>query len=45
MPEGYAKGRAAAWYPDIPEAAEWKRYSDLVFGDFWAAKDAVGFGK
>ena len=40
MPEGYAKGRAAAWYPDIPEAAEWKRYSNLVFGDFWRAKDA-----
>lgn len=40
MPEGYAKGRAAAWYPDIPEAEEWKRYSELVFGDFWRAKDA-----
>jgi len=40
MPEGYAKGRAAAWYPDIPEAEEWRRYSDLVFGDFWRAKDA-----
>ena len=40
MPEGYAKGRAAAWYPDIPEAKEWKRYSELVFGDFWRAKDA-----
>ncbi len=40
MPEGYAKGRAAAWYPDIPEAEEWKGYSDLVFGDFWRAKDA-----
>lgn len=39
MPEGYAKGRAAAWYPDIPEAEQWKRYSDLVFGDFWRAKD------
>jgi hypothetical protein len=40
MPEGYAKGRAAAWYPDIPEATDWKRYSELVFGDFWRAKDA-----
>ena len=39
MPEGYAKGRAAAWFPDIPEAQEWKRYSELVFGDFWRAKD------
>ena len=35
MPEAFAKGRAAAWYPDIPEAEEWRRYSDLVFGDFW----------
>jgi hypothetical protein len=40
MPEGYAKGRAADWYPDIPEAAEWRRYSQLVFDDFWRAKDA-----
>ncbi len=40
MPEGYAKGRAADWYPDIPEATHWKRYSELVFGDFWRAKDA-----
>ena len=40
MPEGYAKGRAAAWFPDIPEAIEWKRYSELVFGDFWRAKEA-----
>jgi hypothetical protein len=39
MPEAYAKGRAAAWYPDIPEAAHWKRYSDLVFDDFWRVKD------
>ncbi|MCP5520478.1 MAG: hypothetical protein H7A46_02875 [Verrucomicrobiales bacterium] len=39
MPEGYAKGRAAAWYPDIPEAAHWKRYSELVFQDFWRARD------
>ena len=41
MPEGYAKGRAAAWYPDIPEAAHWKRYSELVFNDFWKAKDGL----
>ena len=34
MPEAYVKGRAAAWYPDIPEAAHWKRYSELVFDDF-----------
>ena len=40
MPEGYAKGRAADWYPNIPEAVRWKRYSELVFGDFWRAQDA-----
>jgi len=41
MPEAYAKGRAADWYPDIPEAAHWKRYSELVFQDFWKAKDVA----
>jgi hypothetical protein len=41
MPEGYAKGRAAAWYPDIPEAAHWEHYSELVFLDFWRAKDVA----
>lgn len=39
MPEGYAKGRAAAWYPDIPESEDWARYSELVFNDFWRVKD------
>ncbi|UCD53120.1 MAG: hypothetical protein JSW27_10845, partial [Phycisphaerales bacterium] len=39
MPEGYAKGLAAKWYRDIPEAAHWRRYSELVFGDFWRTKD------
>lgn len=39
MPEAYAKGRAADWYPDVPEAAHWKRYSGLVFGDFWRARE------
>ena len=39
MPEGYAKGLAAKWYPDIPEAAHWQNYSELVFGDFWRTKD------
>lgn len=39
MPEGYAKGLAAKWYPDIPEAAHWRNYSELVFGDFWRTKD------
>ena len=39
MPEGYAKGLAAKWYPDIPEATHWQNYSELVFGDFWRTKD------
>jgi len=39
MPEGLSKGLAAIWYPDIPEAEHWKRYSELVFGDFWRHKD------
>ncbi len=39
MPEAYSKGRAAAWYPNIPEAAEWARYSAIVFDDFWKVKD------
>ena len=40
MPEGYAKGRAAEWYPDIPEAEHWANYSQWVFRDFWTTKDA-----
>lgn len=40
MPEAYAKGRAADWYPDIPEAKHWARYSEQVFNDFWRPKDA-----
>lgn len=40
MPEAFAKGRAAAWYPDIQEAEEWRRCSIWCFGDFWRAKDA-----
>ncbi|MFM7207250.1 MAG: hypothetical protein ACKO4T_11355 [Planctomycetaceae bacterium] len=39
MPEAYAKGRAAAWYPDIPEADHWRTYATLVFDDFWRVKD------
>lgn len=39
LPEAYSKGRAASWYPDIPEAESWKRYSALVFADFWKAKE------
>lgn len=39
MPEAISKGLAARWYPDIPEAAHWKRYSELVLGDFRRHKD------
>ena len=39
MPEALAKGLAAKWYPDIPEAARWKRYSEQVWDDFWRVKD------
>ncbi|MCF7765536.1 MAG: hypothetical protein K9N62_17845 [Verrucomicrobia bacterium] len=39
MPEALAKGLAAKWYPQIPEAARWKRYSEQVWGDFWRVKD------
>ena len=39
IPEAYVKGRAATWYPNIPEASEWARYSKLVFNDFWKTKD------
>jgi hypothetical protein len=38
-PEAMSKGLAAMWYPDIPEAEHWKRYSELVFRDFWRHKD------
>jgi len=41
VPEAYAKSRAAAWYPDIPEAAHWQRYAELVFNDFWKAKEVA----
>jgi hypothetical protein len=39
MPEAISKGLAAKWYPDIPEAVRWKRYSELVLADFWKYKD------
>ncbi len=39
MPEALAKGLAAKWYPDIAEAAHWRRYAELGFQDFWRAKD------
>ena len=37
--EGVIRGIVAKWYPDIPEAAEWQRYSEQVFTDFWEHKD------
>ena len=39
MPEGLSKLLAAKWYPDIPEAARWKRTGELNFRDFWRNKD------
>lgn len=39
VPEALAKGLAAKWYPNIPEAAHWKRYAELGFGDFWKHKE------
>ncbi len=39
MPEAIAKGLAAQWYPDIPEAAHWRRHGELVLNDFWQHKD------
>ena len=41
MPEALAKGLAAKWYPDIPEAAHWTHYSDQVVEDFWSVKDLL----
>ncbi|MBW7862840.1 MAG: hypothetical protein H3C30_00330 [Candidatus Hydrogenedentes bacterium] len=39
VPEALMKGLAVQWYPDIPEAAHWKRYAELGFGDFWKNKE------
>ena len=41
MPEALAKGLAAKWYPDIPEAEHWKHYSEQVVEDFWSVKDLL----
>lgn len=41
MPEALAKGLAAKWYPDIPEAAHWREYSEQVWQDFWRVKDLL----
>lgn len=37
--EGLMKALAVAWYPDAPEAAEWKAYSEKVWSDFWPYRD------
>ncbi len=37
--EGIAKRLAVLWYPDIPEAAVWKKYADEVYDDFWRFRD------
>ncbi len=40
--EGLSKGLAASWYPDIPEAPDWLRYSNAVYGDWWRYRDLPG---
>jgi len=37
--EGIARGLAARWYPDIPEASDWLAYSDRVYQDWWRFRD------
>jgi hypothetical protein len=37
--EGVAKRLAAEWYPDAPEAEEWKAYSEKVYADWWRFRD------
>lgn len=37
--EGIMKQLAVHLYPDAPEAAEWKRYADLQWNDWWSFRD------
>ncbi|MFC1806636.1 hypothetical protein ACFL09_06640, partial [Planctomycetota bacterium] len=37
--EGIMKRLAIAMYPDIPEAADWRRYCELQWNDWWAFRD------
>ncbi|MHB9131023.1 MAG: hypothetical protein ACYDBB_08040 [Armatimonadota bacterium] len=37
--EGIMKMLAATMYPDAPEAAEWKRYAELQWNDWWKYRD------
>jgi len=41
MNEALAKGLAAKWYPDIPEAEHWRYYCEQVVKDFWDFKDLL----
>lgn len=37
--EGASRGLTALWYPDIPEAAEWRQYAAIVKDDWWKYRD------
>jgi hypothetical protein len=37
--EGVMKGLAARWYPDAPEARQWRQYADTVYQDWWRFRD------
>ncbi len=37
--EGIMKLLAATMYPDAPEAAEWRRYAELQWNDWWQFRD------
>ena len=37
--EGVMKWLAAQWYPDAPEAKQWRDYAKAVWDDFWRYRD------
>ena len=37
--EGILKGLAAEWFPDVPEAQQWRTYSEDVYQDWWHCRD------
>lgn len=39
LAEAGARGLAVFWYPDIPQAAAWQRYFDIVWDDWWRFRD------
>lgn len=39
--EGINRYLGAMWYPDAPQAREWKRYAGIVYRDFWDFKDLI----